>query len=297
MTSIGTLAAISGRPETARAAIDARGTLRRLTARLDARIALGVLLLIALTAVIGPLFTTDPDVPAYGATLRSPDGSHLLGTDATGRDLLARTLAGARISLGSALLVTAITAVAGVLIGVLSGCLGGLVDAVVSRLIDVLLGLPGLIVTLAIVGLLGPGFGNLIVAMSATGWAPLARLARMISRQAMHRGDVQAARMAGLPLPRVALTHVLPTAATGVAVVATLGLGEVIVAFAGLSFLGLGVQPPAAEWGTMLAQARGTLSYAPWQILGPATGLVLTVLTATILSEALRDVTSEKVSQ
>ncbi|MFC4015292.1 ABC transporter permease [Nonomuraea purpurea] len=251
-----------------------------------------ILALVGGAALLGPLLTGDPDVPNYTNSLVPPDSAHLLGTDEAGRDLLARTLWGARISLGSALLVTAITAVTGLLMGVLSGCAGGVLDTIVSRLIDVLLGLPGLIVTLAIVGLLGPGFLNLTIAMSATGWAVLARLARATSRQTMHLGHVKAARMAGASLGRVALEHVLPAAASGVAVVATLGIGEVVIALAGLSFLGLGAQPPTAEWGTMLADARQTLAYAPWQILGPGTGLVATVLAATMLSEALRDVTS-----
>lgn len=271
--------------------VASRGTLTRLLARSDARIALTLLALLLLAALLGPLFVTDPDAPRYTETLLPPTIEFPLGTDGAGRDLLSRTLYGARLSLGSALLVSVITALCGLIIGVLAGCVGGPVDAVVSRLIDVLLGLPSLIVTLAIVGLLGPGFGNLILAMTATGWAPLARLARTVSRQAMLRGDVRAARMAGAGLPRIALGHVLPTSASSVVVKATLGLGEVVVALAGMSFLGLGAQPPASEWGTMLAGARQTLSYAPWQLVGPGTGLVITVLATTMLSEALRDVT------
>ncbi|GAA2839853.1 ABC transporter permease [Nonomuraea rubra] len=280
------------RPGQETAEIDTAGALPRLLRRRDARIAILLLALVGAAAILAPLISMDPDVPDYTNSLAPPGSGHLLGTDEAGRDLLARTLQGARLSLGSALLVTAITAVAGLLLGVISGCVGGVLDAVVSRLIDVLLGLPGLVVTLAIVGLLGPGFLNLVIAMSATGWAALARLARATSRQAMHQGHVRAARMAGASLARVALGHVLPAAAGGVTVVATLGIGEVVVALAGLSFLGLGAQPPTAEWGTMLADARQTLAYAPWQILGPGTGLVATVLAATILSEALRDVTS-----
>ncbi|MEV0617705.1 ABC transporter permease [Nonomuraea sp. NPDC050404] len=279
------------------AAIDTAGVLTRLLRRRDARIAILILTLVGAAAILGPLFTVDPDLPDYGNSLAPPGPAHLLGTDEAGRDLLARTLWGARISLGSALLVTTVTAAAGLLLGVISGCAGGVLDTVVSRLIDILLGLPGLIVTLAIVGLLGPGFLNLTLAMSATGWAALARLARASSRQTMHLGHVRAARMAGASLWRVAAGHVLPAAASGVAVVATLGIAEVVIALAGLSFLGLGAQPPTAEWGTMLADARQTLAYAPWQILGPGTGLVATVLAATMLSEALRDVTSPGAGQ
>ncbi len=268
----------------------ARGVLRRLLARWDARIALAIAVAVALVTLAGPWLTLDPDVPDYANQLAAPGPGHLLGTDNSGRDLLARTVHGARTSLGAALLVTAITSVTGLLLGVLAGCLGGVVDTVLARLIDILLGLPGLVITLAVVGLLGPGFVNLVLAMSATGWAVLARLARASARTSMHGADVRAARMAGASGSRVAVEHVLPAAAAQVGVVATLGIGEVVVALAGLSFLGLGAQPPTAEWGTMLAAARQTLSFAPWQIIGPATGLVLTVLAATLLSEALRDV-------
>ncbi|MEV5889122.1 ABC transporter permease [Nonomuraea fuscirosea] len=280
------------RPGQESAQVDTAGAFSRLLRRWDARMAILILALVGAVAAVAPLITMDPDVPDYPNSLMPPDSVHFLGTDEAGRDLLARTLWGAQLSLGSALLVTALTAITGLVLGVISGCVGGALDTIVSRLIDVLLGLPGLIVTLAIAGLLGPGFLNLVIAMSATGWAVLARLARATSRQTMHQGHVRAARMAGASLGRVAFEHVLPAAASGVAVVATLGIGEVVIALAGLSFLGLGAQPPTAEWGTMLADARQTLAYAPWQILGPGTGLVATVLAATMLSEALRDVTN-----
>lgn len=267
------------------------GAWRRLVARTDARVGLGLTALLVLLALLGPVLTADPNAPEYTNQLQPPGGDHLLGTDGAGRDLLARSVAGVRTSLGAALLISAITAAVGLLVGVVAGVAGGLVDVVLSRLVDVLLGLPGLVLTLAVVGLLGPSFVNLVLAMSLTGWAGTARIARAFSRAAATRPDVLAARMAGAGQVRAAVGHVLPGAATQVLVVTTLGVGEVVLALAGLSFLGLGAQPPTAEWGTMLAASRSTLSYAPWQVIGPATGLVLTVLAATLLSEALRDVT------
>lgn len=272
-------------------AVVTAGAWRRLVARTDGRVGLVLTVLLFLTAVAGPWFTLDPNLPDYTNQLQPPGGGHLLGTDGAGRDLLARTVAGLRTSLGAALLISVLTALAGLLVGVGAGVAGGVVDAVLSRVIDILLGLPGLVLTLALVGLLGPSFVNLVLAMSLTGWAGLARLARAHARTSTTRPDVLAARMAGAGGLRIAIGHVLPEAAAQVLVVATLGIGEVVLALAGLSFLGLGAQPPTAEWGTMLAGARDTLSYAPWQILGPATGLVVTVLAATLLSEALRDVT------
>ncbi len=162
------------------------GVLHKLMARRDARLAAGVSVAIVLVAAVGPLFTQDPDLVDYTNQLAAPSLEHLLGTDGAGRDLLARSVYGARTSLGAAALVTMIISVVGLLVGVIAGCVGGIFDTIASRIIDILLGLPGLIVTLAIVGMLGPGFVNLILAMSATAWAVLARLARAVALSAMH---------------------------------------------------------------------------------------------------------------
>ncbi|GAA1850085.1 ABC transporter permease [Pseudonocardia ailaonensis] len=264
---------------------------RALLDRPAARVALGMIALLALAAVVGPWFLPDPDLPDYGDQLAAPSVEHWLGTDQSGRDLLARTLAGARSSLGAAVLVTALAAMVGLVVGTLAGALGGIVDTVLTRLTDIMLGLPSLVLTLAVVGVLGPGYLNLVLAMAATGWAGTARLARAISRGAGTRPDVVAARMAGVGPVRVVLGHVVPGVAAQVAVAATLALGEAVLTLGGLSFLGLGAQPPTAEWGTMLATGRETFAYAPWQLIGPGLGLVLSVAAATLLGDALRDVT------
>lgn len=256
-----------------------------------ARVALVLAALLTLLATVGPLFTVDPNAVDYPNALAAPSGNHWLGTDHAGRDLLARTVAGARSSLGAALLVTTIAVLVGLVSGTLAGALGGVLDTVLTRVIDVLLGLPSLVLTLAVVGLLGPGFWNLVLAMSATSWAGLARLARSVARGSAQRGDVLAARMAGIGTARSICGHVLPAAAGQVLVAATVGLGEIVLALGGLSFLGLGAQPPTAEWGNMLSTARNTFAYAPWQLVGPGVGLVLSVAAATLLSDALRDVT------
>lgn len=264
---------------------------RALLARPAARVGLALGLVLVLAAAVGPLFLPDPDVPDYTDQLAPPGAGHWLGTDTAGRDLLARTLAGARTSLGAAALVTALAAVIGLVVGTLAGALGGVVDTVLTRLTDILLGLPSLVLTLAVVGVLGPGYGNLVLAMAVTSWAGIARLARAVARGALSRPDVLAARMAGVGPVRAVLRHVLPGVAVQVAVAATLGLGEAVLTLGGLSFLGLGAQPPTAEWGTMLAAGRDTFAYAPWQLVGPGLGLVLAVAAATLVSDALRDVT------
>jgi nickel transport system permease protein len=272
------------------------GMWRSLLRHSGARVGLALAGLLVLLAVLGPLITVDPDVPDYGAKLLPPSADHWLGTDAAGRDLLSRSLSGARQSLGAALLVTALATFVGLAVGVVAGTAGGPLDTALTRVTDVLLGLPGLVLTLAVVGALGPGAAELVLALAATAWAAPARLARAATHGARARPDVLAARMAGAGTARVAVTHVLPAALGQVLVAATLGLGEVVLALAALSFLGLGAQPPTAEWGTMLAGARDTLSVAPWQLLGPCTGIVLTVLAATLVSEGLRDVTAPPAS-
>lgn len=264
--------------------------LRALWRRKDARIGMVTFAVLLVLTAAGPWLAGDPNTPDYAHKLAAPSLEHLLGTDSAGRDLLARSLYATTTSLGAALLVSVITCVIGLAVGVAAGVLGGVVDVVLARLIDVLLGLPGLVLTLAIVGLLGPGYWQLILAMSLSSWAGLARVARVHARSAIIRPDVTAARMAGVGSVRIGLGHVLPGTAAQVLILATLGIGEVVLSLAGLSFLGLGAQPPTAEWGTMLSNSRETLGYAPWQILGPATGLVATVLSTTLISEALRDV-------
>ena len=268
-----------------------RGTARELLRRPAARVGLAFALLLTVAALLGPLLLPDPDAPDYTDQLSPPSAAHLLGTDQQGRDLLARTLAGARTSLGAALLVMGIAGLFGLLVGTVAGAVGGFVDTVLTRVTDALLGLPSLVLTLAVVGMLGPGFWNLVLAMSATSWAGIARLARSAARGAGDRPDVVAARMAGIGRLRAVLGHVVPGVANQVVVAATLGLGEAVLALGGLSFLGLGSQPPTAEWGTMLASGRDTFAYAPWQLLGPGLGLVLSVAAAALVSDALRDVT------
>lgn len=248
--------------------------------------------MLAMVTVIGPWLAGDPDVTNYQSQLAPPSWQHWLGTDQAGRDVLARTLAGATTSLSAAVTVFALTSALGLVIGVVAGTSGGVVDAVLNRCIDVLLSLPSQVLALAVVGLLGPGFVNLVLAMTLTGWAGLAKLARTFTLGADRRPYVIAARMAGVPRWKVLLTHVVPGAWGQVVVAATLRMGGIVLALGGLSFLGLGAQPPTAEWGNMLAEARTSLSVAPWQLIGPTVGLFWSVASVTLVADALRDVTA-----
>jgi ABC-type dipeptide/oligopeptide/nickel transport system permease subunit len=243
--------------------------------------------LLGVLALVVPAVSHDPNQTAYHLKLAAPQWQHPLGTDAAGRDVLARVATGARLSLGGAALVSVVSLVLGLLVGLACALLGGVVDAVVSRVVDVVLAVPTVILALAVVGVLGPGFTNLLVAMALGGWAPIARLARAWAAERLGRPYVTAARLAGLSRWRAAWRHVLPPTATSVLTVAALGLGETILSLAGLSFLGLGVQPPTAEWGQLVAENRLYAMTAPWLILAPGAAIVLSVAAVTLLADAL----------
>jgi ABC-type dipeptide/oligopeptide/nickel transport system permease subunit len=244
-------------------------------------------LLVAL-AVVGPLLAADPYLTDYPGKLAAPSPAHPLGTDSAGRDVAARLATGARVTLASAGAVWTVAVAAGIGLGALGGFAGAPVQALIARAVDLALALPQVLVALALAGALGPGLRNLIVAMSATAWAPTARLATAYVRGGQLRPDVTAARMAGASSWVALARHVLPGACARVVVVATLGLSQVILSLAGLSFLGLGVSPPTAEWGQMVSQGRSDLLTAPWVVLAPAAAIVVAVAATSLAGDALR---------
>jgi ABC-type dipeptide/oligopeptide/nickel transport system permease subunit len=247
--------------------------------------------LLAALALIGPFLAHGPNITDYANQLAPPSAAHWLGTDGAGRDEFARTVAGARTTLGAAVLVFMLTTVIGIAVGTAAGFLGGIFDACISRVIDLLLGLPSLVLALAVVGALGPGFSHLVLAVTVTGWAGLAKLSRSYTMGARHRPDITAATMAGVRKIQILAGHVLPGVAVQALIAATLGLGDTILGLAGLSFLGLGVQPPTAEWGSMLNDSQLYDTVAPWLVIGPGLGIIAAVTAATLISDALRDCT------
>jgi len=266
------------------------GAWRRSLDRPSGRLGTVLALVLLAAAALGPfLLPYAPNEVAIGDKLRPPDRQHWLGTDQFGRDQLARLVDGGRRSLGSALLVIAGALLISLTVGTAAGMVGGVIDAVAMRLADVLLALPSLILALAVVGVLGVGFQNLLLALVVSSWAYYARLARALVVRARHRPDVLADRLAGVGWPRIVRGHVLPGVLTQLLVVATLDLGGVIVGIAGLSFLGLGAQPPDAEWGAMLAGSRLFFSAAPWLLAAPVGAILLAVVAANLIGTALRD--------
>jgi ABC-type dipeptide/oligopeptide/nickel transport system permease subunit len=219
---------------------------------------------------------------------------NLLGTDQAGRDQLARLMDGGSRSLGSALLVLIMVSGVGLVIGLIAGMCGGWFDSVAMRLVDIMMALPGMVMAIAVVGALGPGLINLLVAMVISSWAYYARLTRSYVLTARQRPDVLAARLAGIGTGRIITTHILPGVLTQLIVIITLNLGSMITWISGLSFLGLGVQPPKAEWGAMLSSSRFYFTFAPWLLLGPAVLIFLSVISANLIGNALRDILDPK---
>jgi len=251
-----------------------------------------VLVLTSLLAALTPwLFTSvDPYATVPVAKLLPPGAGHWFGTDELGRDLYTRVLYGSRLSILAALLAVGLALVAGLGLGVVAGFLGGRVDAVVMRLIDVMLALPGLLLALAIVTAIG--FGTLPVAVAVgVGIIPgFARTTRAEVLRVKTLPYVEAVRLGGASWRRTLLRHVLPNAWGPVAVLATLDFGAAILATAGLSFLGFGAQPPAAEWGTLIANGRQFLITAPWVSLLPGLVVVLVVFSLNHIARTLEEV-------
>ena len=243
-----------------------------------------------LVALLAPLLPGDA-ATRIDLTLRlsAPLAAPPLGTDELGRDVLSRLLHGASISLGVAGTAVLVSAVAGSLAGLAAGERGGLLDAAVGRLSDLVLAFPGLLLAVALSAVLGPSAVNTVVALCAAGWVPYARLARSEARRVSTLDFVAAARAAGAPRARILLRHLLPNLAAPLVVQATLHLAGAILAESALSFLGLGVPPPAPSWGAMLAGGRTHILDAPHVVLAPAAAIVIVVLATNVLGDALVD--------
>lgn len=252
---------------------------------------LGLLLLLSLgvAAAAAPwLAPYPPNVQDLAHRLAGPDRSHPLGRDDLGRDLLSRSIWGARTSLGTGVLVVVISASFGVLAGASAGLAGGALDALLVAAIDLLLSFPGVLLAIALVAVLGPRWINLVVALGAIGWVAYARLARSSALRLRRLEFVEAARAGGATSPRLLARHLLPNLLGPVIVQASVGLGGVILAEAGLSFLGLGVPPPTPSWGSILRAGTQNLMDAPHLTIVPGGAILLAVLGAQLLGEGLR---------
>ncbi|MEA2624555.1 MAG: peptide/nickel transport system permease protein [Candidatus Binatota bacterium] len=240
----------------------------------------------ALAPVISP---ADPARTALTENLRPPSLAHPFGQDRLGRDLLSRSIYGARVSLVVGFSTVAVSLAIGTAIGLLAGTLGGWTDEALMRLVDVLLAFPGVLLSIALAAILGPGLVNVVLALSLVGWTGFARLVRAETLSLRARPHVEAARSLGAGEVRIALRHVVPLLAGPLAVQATFSLAGAIVAEASLSFLGLGTQPPTPSWGAMLSEGRAFLLVAPHVALFPGAAIFSTVLGINFLGDGLRD--------
>lgn len=243
-----------------------------------------------LAAAVGPAIAPyDPAHQELALRLTAPTIAHPFGLDELGRDILARVLAGARISFLVGLTVVTVSAVVGTLLGAVAGYFGGLADDLISRLIDTLLAFPGLLLAIAIVAVLGPSLMNVLIALTLIGWVGYARLVRGQVMRTREFEYVHAARALGASPRRILWRHVIPTAIPALMVQATLGMAGAVIGEASLSFLGLGVQPPTPSWGTMLNGGRAHILDAPHLTIFPGIAIVLLVLGFNFLGDGLRD--------
>jgi len=264
--------------------------MRRFRRNRGALLGAALVALLVGAAVLAPwLADRGPSQQDLRARLQPPSLTHPFGTDEFGRSLYSRVLHGARVSLLTGLIPVVAALVVGSSLGLLAGFFGGRLEGAIMRVMDVLLAFPSLLLALAVVGTLGPGLVNAVIAIAVVEIPQYARLVRSVVLGTREEDYVQAARALGAGNARLMLRHVLPSAVGPIVVQATLGIGFAILAMAGLSFLGLGVQPPTADWGEMLARGRRFLPEATWLMVFPGVAVSLTVLAFNLLGDGLRD--------
>lgn len=257
--------------------------------------ALAVLVALLVAAIFAPqLATHQPNRQDFLAILQPPSAEHWLGTDELGRDIYTRVLYGARISVTVAVLAVGLGGLVGILVGLLAGFFGGATDNVLMRIIDVLLAFPGILLAILIASTMGAGLLSIVVAVAAYSVPTFARIMRSSVLAVKSREFVEAARAAGSRSINIMVRHIFLNSFTPVLVYATLLMGSAILTAAALSFLGVGINPPTAEWGAMISAGRSFMRQAPHIILGPGVAIFLTVLSFNILGDALRDTLDPK---
>ena len=260
--------------------------------RLNVRLWIGVVMLAAYLAiaVFGPLLAPyDPNAQDLIGILEAPSRAHLMGTDQIGRDILARLIVGTRFTLSAALLAVAISAATGVTLGLVAGYSGGGVDSAISGLVDLLLTIPSLILAIAVASVIGAGMTGLVVATTASFVPRLARLIRGRVLEIRAEDFILAAIASGTRRAKILRRHILPNALTIVIIETSLLAGQAVLVGAALGFLGLGVQPPAPEWGTMLGAGREFIEVAPHLVIAPGSAISLLVFAFNLFGDGLRD--------
>jgi oligopeptide transport system permease protein len=250
---------------------------------------LGLVVFLTLVAIIGPFLVQDPLAQERLIFKSGPDSTHWFGTDQVGRDVFARVIYGIRLSLFIGLVVTLLETIIGVSLGALAGWRGRLTDSVIMRIIDILLGIPYLVLAFAFIAVIGKGTSAVIITLAITSWLTTARLVRAGFLQAKQFEYVEAARAVGVPSYRIVWRHILPNIVQPIIVLVAIGIGSAVLAEAALSYLGVGVQEPTPSLGLMISRSQSFFSTSPHLLLFPALAIVLTVLSFLLVGDGLRD--------
>ena len=249
-------------------------------------------IIIILIAVFAPVLSggIDPTAGDLRDAIMAPDATHMCGTDKMGRDIYSRVLYGARISLVSTFILVALVFVIGTALGVVSGYFGGWVDAVIMRIADMMIAFPGLVLAIAVAGMLGASMRNAIIAIALVTWPKYARMARSLVLKIRHTDFVYAAIVTGPSTWRMLWKYMLPNTITTLVITAATDIGGMMMELSALSFLGFGAQPPTPEWGAMLNEGRDFMQSAPWMMIYPGFAIFITVVVFNMLGDNLRDI-------
>ena len=254
-------------------------------------------ILLLVTIFADKLAPYDPYEQNLSQALQPPSSEHWMGTDRYGRDLFSRVLVGAQTSIFSTLILVGIISVFGTIVGTLCGYYGGVLDSVIMRISDICLAFPGLVFALAVAALLGGGVSNAVIALAVISWPKYARVARSQTLALKSGPFIAAARLSGSTSAQMIFRHVLPNILGPILVTAMLDIGTMMMELAGLSFLGLGAQPPTAEWGNMMSNGRSMLQTYPWTVLSPGLAIFITVVIFNLLGDTVRDYMDPKNSR
>jgi len=267
-----------------------RDAWRRLLRNRLALVGLIIITIMLAMAILAPVIAPyDPNFPFPGQSYAKPNAQHWMGNDDIGRDVLSRLLYGARVSLAVGILAQGLILVIGLTVGGIAGFFGGRVDNLLMRFTDVFYAFPDLLFVIIITAAIGSSFQNIIIAIGLVNWTDLARLVRGQLMTLRERDFVSAARSIGAPAPRIITQHLLPNSASPIIVRVTYGIPQAIFAEAVLSFIGLGIRPPDASWGTMIERGNQAIFSAPHMVLFPALAIALTMLAFNFLGDGLRD--------
>ena len=253
-------------------------------------------ILIILAAVFAPIVSggVDPTAGDLSQAIQPPGPGHIFGTDKMGRDIYARVIYGARVSLSASFAIVILVFVIGLILGIISGYFGGVVDAIIMRFADMMMAFPGLVLALAVAGIMGASVRNAVLAIALVTWPKYARLARSLVMKIRHRDYVDAAIVTGSRTFYMLYRYMLPNALPTLVITAATDIGSMMLELSALSFLGFGAQPPSPEWGSMLNEGRNFMQSAPWLMIFPGLAIFITVVIFNMLGDSLRDILDPK---